>query len=155
MNRIVIILSCVFSLCFSACNLNHVFEKNIEIPQYKWDYKFIPQFKVSIEDTASFYNLSVNIRHLDAYKFMNIWLIIHSSGPDGKQQSKRVSLNLAKADGKWLGEGLNGVWMVNVPAKKRIRFIHKGEYTFALEHDMRINPLEDVMNVGLKLEKLK
>lgn len=155
MNRIVIIFCCVISFGFMGCNLNHVFEKNIEIPDYKWDYKFIPQFKVTIDDTVAFYNLSINVRHLDAYKFMNIWMIIHSSSPDGKQQTERVSLNLAKPDGRWIGEGLNGVWMTSILAKKKIHFMHKGEYTFALEHDMRINPLEDVMNVGLKLEKLK
>ncbi|MFM2047652.1 MAG: hypothetical protein RI955_198 [Bacteroidota bacterium] len=148
-------VSCVFGVALVGCNLNHVFEKNTEIPDYKWDYKFIPQFKVELNDTSSFYNLYVNIRHLDAYRYMNVWVLIHASSPDGKQQTERVSLNLAKPDGKWLGEGMNGVWMVSALAKKRIKFQHKGEYTFAIEHDMRINPLEDVMNVGLKLEKLK
>jgi gliding motility-associated lipoprotein GldH len=155
MNRIIAILCCVFLLCLTACNLNHVFEKNTEIPDYKWDYKFIPQFKITIDDTVAFYNLSINIRHLDAYRYMNMWVIIHSSSPDGKQQTERVSLSLAKPDGKWIGEGLNGVWMASIIAKKKIRFMHKGEYTFALEHDMRINPLEEIMNVGIKLEKLR
>jgi gliding motility-associated lipoprotein GldH len=155
MNRIFAILCCLFCIAFASCNLNHTFEKNIEIPDYKWDYKFIPEYKVSIDDTTAFYNLSINVRHLDAYKFMNMWVIIHSSGPDGKQQTERMALNLAKTDGKWLGEGLNGVWMVSILTKKKIRFIHKGEYTFAIEHDMRINPLDDVMNLGLKIEKLR
>jgi gliding motility-associated lipoprotein GldH len=142
-------------LAFTGCQLNHVFEKNIEVPDYKWDYKFIPQFKVEITDTISSYNMYVNIRHLEAYQYMNIWILMHVSSPDGKQQTERITLPLAQSDGKWLGEGLNGVWMLGSLAKRQFKFPHKGEYTFSIEHDMRINPLTEIMDVGLRLEKLE
>ena len=32
-------------------------------------------------------------------------------------------------------------------------FNQKGEYTFTIEHIMREDPLENVMNIGLRLEK--
>jgi gliding motility-associated lipoprotein GldH len=141
-------------LAFNSCQLNHVFEKNIEVPNYEWDYKFIPEYKVEISDTVSYYNMYVNIRHLEAYNYMNIWILLHVSSPDGKQQTERIALPMAQTDGKWLGEGLNGVWMLSSLAKRHFKFPHKGEYTFAIEHDMRINPLNEIMNIGLKLEKL-
>ena len=120
-----------------------------------WDYKFIPTFKINIDDTTAFYNVSVNIRHLDNYPYMNMWLQLHGSNPEGKQQKERISISLATKEGRWLGEGLNGVWMVTLPLKQKIRFPHKGIYTFGIEHDMRINPLPEVMNVGLRVEKSK
>ncbi len=134
--------------------MNNLFEKNVEVPQFSWDYEFVPSFDVNIVDTSSYYNLSINIRHLESYPFMNLWVQLHGSSPDGKQQKERIMLGLATPDGKWLGEGLNGVWMQTVLAKGKIKFPHKGQYTFGIEQDMRINPLPAVMNVGLKLEKI-
>ena len=149
------ILYGVFLFILGGCQLNHVFEKNTEVPDNKWDYKFIPQFKIEITDTIASYNMYVNIRHLEAYKYMNIWILMHVSSPDGKQQTERMALSLAQQDGRWLGEGLNGIWMLSSLAKRQFKFSHKGEYTFAIEHDMRINPLDDIMNIGLRLEKIE
>ena len=144
-----------FVSCFASCTLSNVYEKNIEIPDFNWDYQFVPEFKVNIDDTSALYNLNVNIRHLDNYPYMNMWLQLHGSNPEGKQQKERIPIYLATKEGKWLGEGLNGVWMVSIPLKRKIKFPHKGSYTFGIEHDMRINPLPAVMNVGLRLEKTR
>jgi hypothetical protein len=37
--------------------------------------------------------------------------------------------------------------------KKPIRFLRAGQYEFTLEHIMRENPLQDIINVGIRLEK--
>ena len=130
-----------------------MFEKNIEVPQFSWDYQFVPTFNVMITDTTAYYNVFVNIRHFENYPYMNLWFQLHGSNPEGKQQKERLSISLANPDGKWLGQGLNGVWMTSTLVKKKIRFPHKGQYSFGIEHDMRINPLPAILNVGLRLEK--
>jgi gliding motility-associated lipoprotein GldH len=140
---------------FSGCFQSNVFEKNIEIPDFNWDYQFVPTFQVNIDDTASFYSLSMNIRHQDEYPFSNIWVQLHGTSPEGKNQVERVQVALATKEGRWLGEGLNGVWMTTLPLKNKIKFPEKGVYTFGLEQDMRRNPLPNIMNIGLKVVKLK
>jgi hypothetical protein len=39
------------------------------------------------------------------------------------------------------------------PMNQNFYFKKAGKYTFSLEHIMRENPLEHVMNVGLRVEK--
>lgn len=139
---------------FISCNINPSFEKNIEIPNYKWDYTYTPSFTFLIDDTSAVYNFYVNVRHLDAYPYSNMWVWVHQQQPDGKQTHQRVQLKLAEADGKWGGNGLNGVWMVSLPYKQFTKLPARGEYHFSIEQDMRINPLPAVMDMGLKVEKI-
>jgi gliding motility-associated lipoprotein GldH len=142
-------------VAFHSCHLNNTYEKNIEVPGFKWDYQYMPEFAVQIDDTVSQYNMYVNIRHQESYAYLNLWMVLHSSNPTGQQQKERLQLYLAKPDGQWIGEGINGIWMVSVPIKQKIKFPKKGLYTFALEHDMRSNPLQAILNVGFKLEKVQ
>jgi gliding motility-associated lipoprotein GldH len=36
-----------------------------------------------------------------------------------------------------------------------VKFSKPGEYTIRISHDMRVEPLEGVLNMGLRIEKVK
>ncbi len=148
-----IVLFCLGLAAFSACTLNDSFEKNIPIPNDKWDYIFKPEYHFIIKDTTVLYTIFVNVRHLDAYGFMNMWVWVHLQQPDGQVTHQRVQLKLADAEGKWFGEGLNGIWMARFPIKELIPMHNQGEYVISLEQDMRINPLPAVMAMGIKVQR--
>ena len=132
-----------------------VFEKNIIIPDHEWSSSFKPEISFEIKDTVALYRLYVVLRHTDAYGFKNIWLNVGVQSPGEKVYSNRINLQLASDEKGWLGKGMDDVFehralLENTPR----RFLKTGIYKFTLQQIMREDPLEHVMNAGIRLEKV-
>ncbi len=152
-SSIIIFTIAVVSL-MQGCIKGGVYEKNINIPEYKWDYNYIPQFEVAITDTNAIYNTSINLRFHDAYKYSNLWLKINITAPDGTASNSRFEVTMADASGKWLAQGLNEIYILNTPFIKNVKFKKAGVYKISIEQDMRTNPLNAILSVGYKVEKI-
>lgn len=139
--------------CIRSTKLD-VYQKNIPIPGYSWDYNFHPEFDCKITDTAAVYNIYVTIRHTNSYPFSNIWLLISSSFEGEKPKTKRVELPLADKEGQWLGSGMSDIYEHRIPIQENARFSKQGIYHFSFEQNMRLNPLPDIMSAGLRIEKV-
>lgn len=128
------------------------------MPKNKWDNSFKPEFKFNIDDTAAGYQLLFLMRHTDAYPFSNIWLIMDTKGPgDTAFRKMRVEVKLAAPSGQWLGRGMGDIYEQRVPinaVNQPAIFPKLGLYTVRLSQDMRKNPLPEVIQVGLRIEKL-
>jgi gliding motility-associated lipoprotein GldH len=150
-----LIIICLLFAASSCGNWDtlRVYEKNIEIPGTFWDYHFIPSFEAYLTDTASYYNLYVTIRHTDAYRYSNLWLLITSQYPGQAAKTSRVELPLADQDGKWLGSGMDDIFSQRAPILQNASFHASGLYRFSLVQDMRQNPLPHVMSIGFRVEK--
>ncbi|SFD33321.1 gliding motility-associated lipoprotein GldH [Chitinophaga sp. CF118] len=131
------------------------YEKNLEIPGHQWSYSHKPVFEVTLQpqDTAYVYNIYVNVRHKDSYPYSNIWLVVNTQFPEGQPIPQRVELPLADMSGKWLGSGLDDIYEHQIPIQQRAILNKPGTYRFTFEQNMRQNPLPDIMNVGLRIEK--
>jgi gliding motility-associated lipoprotein GldH len=131
------------------------YEKNLEIPGHEWAYAYKPVFEVTLQpaDTAYLYNIYVNIRHKDAYPYSNIYLLITTQFPGEKPIQQRVQLPLADVSGKWNGSGLDDIYEHRIPIQEKAILNKPGIYRFTFEQNMRQNPLPDIMNVGLRVEK--
>jgi gliding motility-associated lipoprotein GldH len=130
-----------------------VYEKNIQIPDDAWDYNFHPSFDVNITDTSSLYNIYVTIRHTDAYRFSNIWLLITTKYPGENPVTNRVELPLADPQGNWLGTGMDDIFFHRILIQQNAIFDKTGVYHFSFEQDMRQDPLLNMMSAGLRIEK--
>ncbi|HEX5552023.1 MAG TPA: gliding motility lipoprotein GldH [Chitinophagaceae bacterium] len=143
----------------TLCSCDHlgrldVYQKNIPVPGYQWHYSFHPSFEVLITDTAARYNIAVTVRHTGAYAFSNLWLLVTTGYAGQKPRTQRVELPLADRQGKWLGSGMDGIYEHRIPIQQNARFDKKGTYHFSFEQNMRIDPLANVMSVGLRVEKI-
>lgn len=142
---------------FSGCLESPVYQKQYSVPKNAWSYNWIPSFEFDITDTASTYNLYFLIRHTEAYPNSNIWLIVHTKGPgDSSFRKDRIEVPLAAPSGRWLGNGMGAIWEQRMPitrndAPMRLK---AGRYVIRLEQNMRSNPLPEVLQVGLRVEKL-
>ena len=142
-------------ISFAACNKLDIFEKNISVPNYKWAYSQQPQIDFTISDTAALYKVFVVLRHTDAYRYNNIWLNIGTRFPgDNSFKYQRFDLKLGNDASGWEGTGMDDIFEHRILLFRRpLKFSKPGEYKFVLEHIMRQNPLLEVMNVGIRLEK--
>lgn len=70
----------------------------------------------------------------------------------------RVEKILATNKDGWLGTAMDDIYEHRISLNKElagneISFRNAGEYTFTIEHIMREDPLQNVMNVGIRVEK--
>lgn len=145
-------------IVLSSCKPSPQYQDHYNIPNAQWAAAFQPTFKFQITDTTAAYQLFLLIRHTDAYPFSNIWLNMDSKGPhDSAFKKLRVEVPLATTNGQWLGRGMGEIWEQRVPINSLQMpafFPHKGLYTLRLTHEMRRDPLPEVLTIGLRLEKL-
>jgi gliding motility-associated lipoprotein GldH len=128
-------------------------DTNIELEKRNWSYSEKIRIPVKIEATDISYNLYLNLRHSAEYKYSNIFILIHITGPDGKKTTERREFKLALADGEWLGSGSGNLYSYQINFKEKYKFPAKGTYIFELEQNMRDNPLDHVNDAGIRVEK--
>lgn len=144
-------------LCFilASCNTLDVYEKMHAFPKHEWPGNEKPSFTFTISDTASLYDIYVIFRHEDAYHFKNIWLNISTIAPKDTLKTQLVNVPLADNKKGWLGAGMDDVFdhrarITSAPVK-----LKQGNYTFILQQNMREEPLQFVLNAGIRVEKSK
>jgi gliding motility-associated lipoprotein GldH len=142
---------------FPACGKVDVFERNVAIPQQSWSSNYKPEitFTIQPEDTTSRYNIFIVIRHTDAYRYKNIWLNINTESPGGVTNNQPLNLQLATDNKGWLGSGMDDIFehRIQITPPQNPERLSAGTYRFKLENIMREDPLKNVMNVGIRLEK--
>jgi gliding motility-associated lipoprotein GldH len=150
--KFVIIFIVVCSL--TACNQIELFEKNTPIPNLKWQNNFNATGVFNIIDTTALYNVFVVLRHTDAYAYNNIWLNIGLQGPGDSMKTQKINLPLVRSDAEgWKGIGMNDIWEIREKIAQLP--LKNGNYSFSIAQIMRDNPLQHIMSVGLRLEKVK
>lgn len=155
MARILLSFS-LFCLLLSSCQTIDLYEKTTSIPGHRWKSSFKPSFTFTIKDTSVPYKLFLTLRHFDKYNFRNIYLKITTRQPGSDStQSAMYDLPLGNDEEGWQGSGMDDIWehhiLLTSPAGNVFR--KKGDYTFTIEQLMREDPLENVLNVGLRIEK--
>jgi len=139
-----------------ACTKINVFEKNIAIKDQSWQRSIKPTIAFIIDDTTSLYNLYITLRHSDAYDFSNIWIKCTVISPgDSTKKSRDYNLPLASNDRGWTGTGMDDIYENRILIQPGTKFSKPGEYRFMLEQIMREDPLEHILNVGMRVERIK
>ena len=146
-----LLIVCAF---LAACEPINTFEKSVPVPGQQWESSFKPQINFEITDTTSLYNVYVVLRHRNAYGYNNIWIRGTVQEPaDTTTKTQQYDLRLANDETGWLGKGMDDIFEHRILIQQRTRFTRAGEYRFKLEHTMREDPLQHVMNIGLRIEK--
>jgi len=143
-------------LFFNSCikpDKNTIIDQNISIYDLNWSYVNKIRVNFKIEDASAAYNLFLNLRVTSNYRYSNIFILIHQTGPDKKTKTARFEFKLANPDGEWLGQGTGNLYNYQVPFEAGYKFPVKGTYQIELEQNMRDNPLHEVSDVGLRVEK--
>jgi len=138
---------------FFSCDPNRVYEKNKEIPDFKWGLTDTIVFEVPIEDTISPNNIYFNVRNSSKYTMQNLYVFIHTEAPNGVSLTDTLEVSLADDKGRWTGSGWGDLYDNQFIYKKNIRFPVSGIYTFKYIHGMRTETLQYISDVGIRIEK--
>jgi gliding motility-associated lipoprotein GldH len=138
-----------------SCDPARVYDKFKDINDSKWYAGEHVKFDVQVEDTVSYNNVYLNIRNTGDYKYSNLYMFISTIYPDQKISIDTVECILADEEGQWLGKGTGSIKDNQLLLKKAFRFHQTGIYTFEFEQAMRVDTLEGIKSVGLRIEKIQ
>ena len=148
-------------LC-GSCDSNRVYDEYQSLPN-SWNKDSAVTFKVEAPDTTNTYNLFVNLRNNNDYKYNNLYLIVEMNYPQGKVVADTLLYRMAASDGSFLGEGFTDVQAPKLWYKgyeEPFVFQESGTYAIAIKQAMReqgavngIAELEGVLDVGFRIEK--
>jgi len=150
--QIILVISAV-CLVATACTTLDVYEKSHFFNDHTWKSSDKQSFMFDIKDTTSLYNLYVVLRHEDAYRYKNIWLDIHMQSADTSLTFKR---EFTLADNThWLGNAMEDIIEHRIGFNTTPLHLKKGTYTFTIQQVMREDPLQYILNAGIRVEKAK
>jgi gliding motility-associated lipoprotein GldH len=147
----------VFGLIFfiASCTLNNdigVYEKTVAFANHSWNTNNRPSFNFTVTDTASFYNIYIVLRHTDAYRYNNIWINLTTIAPGDTAKSQQLNLKIGD-NRKWFGSAMDDIIEYRVPVTQNAVPLKRGNYTFILQHIMRQDELQGILNAGIRVEK--
>ena len=161
-NSLFIFLSCCAFFC--SCDSNRIYDEYKSVPN-QWHKDSIISFNVIPPDSINNYNLFVNLRNTNEYKYSNLFLIVEMDYPNGKIIKDTLEYKMADPSGKFLGTGFtdvkeNKLWYKG--HEKPFVFNETGEYKIKIQHAMRqngqvngIENLEGITDIGFRIEKAK
>ncbi|MFD1062508.1 gliding motility lipoprotein GldH [Winogradskyella litorisediminis] len=151
----------LFFSMFLACDSKSVFDEYRSLPN-QWNKDSVVSFKVEAPDTLNNYNLFINLRNNNDFKYSNLYLITGLEYPNGKTFIDTLEYKMAAPNGELLGRGFtdlkeNKLWYKG--HKTPFKFTEIGTYTFKVQHAMRkfgevdgLDNLEGVTEVGFRVE---
>lgn len=150
---------CIAFAFFSCEPNNVVFNQTTALDGYWGDNEMI-EYSLPQLDSLKEYNLFLNIRNTNDYKFNNIFLIVSMNFPHGKTIADTLEYRMANPDGTWMGQGLGDIKENKLWYKEGVRFLEEGTYTISIGQAMRNNGevegvkrLEGIRDVGFTVEE--
>ena len=137
-----------------SCNTLDVYEKTASLPRHEWQSSNRLSFTFDIQDTTGYYNFYFVIRHTESYRYNNIWLDLTFVFPNEKPQTQRFNIQLANSNSGWLGTAMDDIIEQRLLINKQPLRLSNGAYQFTLQQIMREDPLQNVLNAGLRVEKV-
>ena len=136
-----------------SCGNDKLFNDSVVIPEAKWDNRMIPFFDLTVNDTLTDYAFYLNIRHLENYRYSNLYVFLHTEFPNGNVTHDTIECTFARPDGSWMSKGSGTIRSAKILLKPALRFPLTGSYHFEIEQAMRDDVLKGITDIGLSFEK--
>ena len=148
----IVTLFIVLALAFSACTSDS-FNKRTVIPESEWHQENRIAFDTDINDTINGYVFGIGLRHLENYRYSNLFVFLHTRMPNGNVTHDTIECTLATPEGRWIGKSSGSMRDLSIPLNENLRFPLTGTYHFEIEQAMREPVLKGISDIGLFIEK--
>jgi gliding motility-associated lipoprotein GldH len=145
-----------FTLALASCDSNRVYETNKDFDEGYWSMKDTARFVFSIEDTTQTFNMKINVRNTLDYKTARLFMNYSLHDSSGNVMRKRLQefFLFERKTGEPFGEsGLGDVYQHAFTVEPNMKFPYRGKYEVRLNHMMRVDSLQEMMSVGVRVEK--
>ena len=145
---LILFLTALLASCTSKS-----YNKRIVIPEAEWAIENRVAFDVDINDTLTPYRFGLGLRHLENYRYSNLFVFLHTRMPNGNVTHDTIECTLATPDGRWIGKSSGSMRDLLIPLNENLLFPLKGPYHFEIEQAMREPKLKGISDIGLYIEK--
>ena len=132
---------------------SHGFDQRVVIPEAKWAMENRVPFDVTVNDTVGIYSFGMTLRHMENYRYSNLYVFLHTTLPNGNEMCDTIQCILAAPDGRWVGKGTGSMRDLRITLNPAMRFPLEGAYHFEIEQAMREPVLKGVSDIGIFIEK--
>ena len=140
------------TLSLASCTSSNFNERTV-IPEAEWAQNYHVAFDVPIDDTVSGYTFGIGLRHLENYRYSNLFVFLHTRMPNGNITHDTIECTLATPEGRWIGKSSGSMRDLIIPLNENLLFPLKGTYHFEIEQAMREPVLKGISDIGLYIEK--
>lgn len=141
-------------LFLSSCGEQPLYEKVYSFKDRTWNLNNKPEYTVDITDTTSVYDITLTLRTTTDYKYNNLWIFLTTKIPNGETERKPFQIRIANEDGSWIGRKTGTIVETDLNFRSR-KLPLKGTYTFTVEQGITQSEIDEVLDLGLKIEKQK
>jgi gliding motility-associated lipoprotein GldH len=140
----------------AGCGNIDLYEKTVTVPGHSWESRFVPSFDFELTDSNQvYYEVFAVLRHTEKYRYNNLYINLRIQGP-GQDTALLIRRELQLANNEqWLGEGMDDIYEHRIPIGRlgEASAVVPGTYQISLEQIMREDPLEHVLDIGIRVEK--
>lgn len=140
-------------LLFLTCCGVEGFDQRTVIPETKWDMENRVPFDVMVNDTVSIYTFGMSLRHMENYRYSNLYVFLHTTMPNGNITHDTIQCLLATPEGQWVGKSSGSMRDLRITLNPAMRFPMQGNYHFEIEQAMREPVLKGISDIGIFIEK--
>ena len=144
-----------------SCDKKRVFDEYKSVGN-AWNKKTIVSFDLPKLDTLKKYNLYVNLRANDEYKFNNLFLIVSLEQPNGLIKVDTLEYQMADVEGTLLGDGFSDLKESKLFYKENVHFntsennkVHIKQVVRQMGKVVGVEDLEGITEVGFRIESLE
>jgi gliding motility-associated lipoprotein GldH len=141
-----------------SCDKKRVFD-DYQSVNSGWKKNSPATFLIEKLDPKKDYNLFVNIRANDDYKYNNLFLIVSLEQPDGLTKTDTLEYQMAQDDGTMLGDGFSDIKESKLVYKERFKFKYPENNKVRIRHAIRQSGkvsgdeiLEGITDIGFRIE---
>ena len=155
MKKLLTVLAIATSLL--ACQSeDRVFVEHQELsPEVEWLKKDVRTFKVPVDDNNQAYNMSLSFRYANGYQYQTANVKVTETSPSGKEVVKEFDLKVREANGDYIGEPGFDIWDSEHLVEANKKYEETGTYTYVIEQNTPVDPLNFAMEIGMILDKSK
>ncbi|MBL4670403.1 MAG: hypothetical protein JKY30_14225 [Flavobacteriales bacterium] len=155
MKRLLIALAITTSLIAYQSEDRIYIEHQDLSPELEWLKKDIRTFKVPITDNNQTYNMSLSFRYTIGYQYQTANVKVTETSPSGEETVKEYELKVRKSNGDYIGEPGYDIWDSEHLVEANKKYEETGTYTYVLEQNTPVDPLNFAMEIGVILDKVK
>jgi gliding motility-associated lipoprotein GldH len=144
-----------------SCDKKRVFDEYQSVGS-AWNMKKEVIFELPKVDTLKKYNLFINLRANEDYKFNNLFLIVSMEQPNGLTKIDTLEYEMADVDGALLGDGFSDIKESKLYYKENVKFKASENNKIHIKHAVRqtgkivgVQDLEGISEVGFRIESIE
>jgi gliding motility-associated lipoprotein GldH len=138
----------------SSCTDQPLYEKVYSFKNKQWSQEVKPEYQVEITDIEQEYDFTLSLRVTTGYAYNNLWVFMKTETPDGTTAREPFEIIIANPDGSWVGNKTGTIIETPLYFKSR-KLPQKGVYKFTIEQGITESKINEVLDLGFRVEKTK